>query len=298
MGIRLVFNPYESLVNSITQDRQAYNSDLQQVDSGQKLNSLSDDPAAVGEYVNNKFEAAQLDQFTQTISGVQGSIQAADSALNAVGESLTSAISLAVNGSNGTLSTQQRQALATQAQNIQQQVLSLANSEFQGVYLFGGTKSASAPYTQSGSAVTYNGDNNSNTVEVAPGVSVKTNLPGSAVFNQSGADVFQALQDLVTALQSGNSTQVGNVTQELNAAANNVGVQRSNYDFALSQVQTSSTIVTADQTQLTQQQSTLIDADPAEAITNLEQAQTTLQAALSAGGKMSQDSLLNYLPQP
>lgn len=298
MGIRLVFNPYESLVNSITQDRQAYNSDLQQVDSGQKLNSLSDDPAAVGEYVNNKFEAAQLDQFTQTISGVQGSIQAADSALNAVGESLTSAISLAVNGSNGTLSTQQRQALATQAQNIQQQVLSLANSEFQGVYLFGGTKSASAPYTQSGSTVTYNGDNNSNTVEVAPGVSVKTNLPGSTVFNQSGADVFQALQDLVTALQSGNSTQVGNVTQELNAAANNVGVQRSNYDFALSQVQTSSTIVTADQTQLTQQQSTLIDADPAAAITNLEQAETTLQAALSAGGKMSQDSLLNYLPQP
>ncbi|MGH9468895.1 MAG: hypothetical protein ACRD1N_00970, partial [Terriglobia bacterium] len=211
-------------------------------------------------------------------------------------ESLTSAISLEVNGSNGTLSTVQRQALATQAQNIQQQVMSLANSEFQGVYLFGGTNSTSAPYTQSGSSITYQGDSNSNTVEVAPGVTVKSNLPGSTIFNKPGADVFQALQDLVSALQTGTATDVGNVTQELNSAFNNVGVQRSNYDFALSQVQTSSTIVTADQYQLTQQQNTLMAADPATAITNMEQAQATLEAALSAGGKMSADSLLNYLP--
>lgn len=298
MGIRLVFDPYNTLLQDITQDRQRFNNALQQVASGQQLNSLSDNPAQAQSFVENKFEAGNLDQFTQNISGIQGSLQAADSALNAVGEALTSAISLATEGGSPTLSPSDRQALAAQANNLQQEILSLANSEFQGVYLFGGTDSTTTPYVQNGGSVNYVGNNNSNQVEIAQGIFVKTNLPGSTVFNAPGADVFQALQDLSSALQSGSTSDISTAASELNKAFNNVSVQRTYYGFALSQLQTTSKILTSESTQLTEQQNTLIAADPAQAITAMNQAQVTLDAALASAGRISQDSLLNYLPTP
>ncbi|GEM_PF-1043288 len=298
MGIRLVFDPYNTLLQDITQDRQRFNNALQQVASGQQLNSLSDNPAQAQSFVENKFEAGNLDQFTQNISGIQGSLQAADSALNAVGEALTSAISLATEGGSPTLSPSDRQALAAQANNLQQEILSLANSEFQGVYLFGGTDSTTTPYVQNGGSVNYVGNNNSNQVEIAQGIFVKTNLPGSTVFNAPGADVFQALQDLSSALQSGSTSDISTAASELNKAFSNVSVQRTYYGFALSQLQTTSKILTSESTQLTEQQNTLIAADPAQAITAMNQAQVTLDAALASAGRISQDSLLNYLPTP
>ncbi len=298
MGIRLVFDPYNTLLQDITQDRQRFNNALQLVASGQQLNSLSDNPAQAQSFVENKFEAGNLDQFTQNISGIQGPLQAADSALNAVGEALTSAISLATQGGSPTLSPSDRQALATQANNLQQEILGLANSEFQGVYLFGGTDSTTAPYVQNGGSVNYTGNNNSNQVEIAQGIFVKTNLPGNAVFSAPGADVFQALQDLSSALQSGSTSALSTATSELNKAFSNVSVQRTYYGFALSQLQTTSKILTSESTQLTEQQNTLIAADPAQAITAMNQAQTTLDAALASAGRISQDSLLNYLPTP
>jgi flagellar hook-associated protein 3 FlgL len=298
VGIRLVFDPYNTLLQDITQDRQRFNNALQQVASGQQLNSLSDNPAQAQSFVENKFEAGNLDQFTQNISGIQGSLQAADSALNAVGEALTSAISLATEGGSPTLSPSDRQALAAQANNLQQEILSLANSEFQGVYLFGGTDSTTTPYVQNGGSVNYVGNNNSNQVEIAQGIFVKTNLPGSTVFNAPGADVFQALQDLSSALQSGSTSDISTAASELNKAFSNVSVQRTYYGFALSQLQTTSKILTSESTQLTEQQNTLIAADPAQAITAMNQAQVTLDAALASAGRISQDSLLNYLPTP
>ena len=73
---------------------------LQQVSSGQKLNSLSDDPAAAASLVNLRMQSSSDTQYLQNISSLTGSLNVADSALSSVVEALTSAQSVGVEGAN------------------------------------------------------------------------------------------------------------------------------------------------------------------------------------------------------
>ena len=91
---------------------------------------------------------AQIDQFLTNISDAQGKLQAADSALNNAVQVLTTAITVGTEGANGTMSTSDRQALAQQVQGLQQQMLGLANTSYQGVYVFAGTNVTSPPFAQ------------------------------------------------------------------------------------------------------------------------------------------------------
>ena len=61
-------------------------------------------------------------------------------------EALTTAQSVGVEGANSTLNTSNRQALAQQIQGIQQDILGLANTSYNGEYLFSGTKTTTQPY--------------------------------------------------------------------------------------------------------------------------------------------------------
>lgn len=296
MGLRIAPNLYNTLLAAVSVDRNRINTDLQQVSTGQALNLPSDNPAATAALIENKTEAASIDQFTQSISTVQGSLQTADTALGSVVNSLNQALSIGTEGASGTNSTSELQGLAQQVSAIQQTVLGLANTSYQGIYLFAGTKSTAAPYVAnalSSSGVSYNGNSGTNSVDVGPGQSVVTNAPGSSIFNGAGSDVFQALHDLSNALNT--NTNIPGALSELESAYNNVNSQRTFYGNTLDQLNSVNGNLTQEQLTLTQQLNTLAAANPATAASNLSQDENTLTAALDAFGGISQNTLLNYL---
>jgi flagellar hook-associated protein 3 FlgL len=297
MGVRIVPEIYYStLLAAVAEDRQQVSTALQQVATGRRVNSPSDDPIAAANLVANLAESANIDQFTRSVSGVQGSLQTADSALNSVVNSLTQSIALGTEGANGTLSADNRQTLATQVDNLQQEILGLANTTYQGEYVFAGTSvktQAFAADSSSPSGVTYNGNNNANQIQVGLAQSVTANKPGSQIFNGAGADVFQALHDLASALRS--NGDIAGATAEIQSALNNVDLQRTFYSATLDRLNNASTTLSQEKVDLSQQQSDLVGADLATSATNLAQAQTTLNAALAAFGRISQNSLLDYL---
>jgi flagellar hook-associated protein 3 FlgL len=296
MGLRIAPDIYTTLVSSVNQDQTNLNNALQQVSSGQSLNQLSDNPLAASELVGNRTEISNNDQYLHSISYVQGALQTGDSTLNSVINSLNQALSLGTEGANGTLSDSERQAVAQQISSIQQTVLGLANTSYQGSYLFAGTATSQPPYVQdstSPSGVTYQGNGNTNQVAIGANQTAPINLPGSSIFNAPGADVFQALNDLQNALNiNGN---ISGATSEVSAALQSVDAQRTFYGNTVDEMNTATTDLNSEQLQLQQQQNTLIAANPAQAISNMEQADTTLQAALSAFAKISQNTLLDYL---
>lgn len=296
MGLRIAPNLYNTLLAAVSVDRNRINTDLQQVSTGQALNQPSDNPAGTVALIENKTEAASIDQYTQSISTVQGGLQTADTALGSVVNSLNQALSIGTEGANGTNSTSELQGLAQQVNAIQQTVLGLANTSYQGVYLFAGTKSTATPYASSvlsPSGVAYNGNTGTNNVDVGLGQSVATNVPGSSIFNASGADVFQALHDLSGALSS--NTNIPGALNELENAFNNVNSQRTFYGNTLDQLNSVNSDLTQEQLTLTQQLNTIAAANPATAASNLSQDENTLTAALDAFGGVSQNTLLNYL---
>jgi flagellar hook-associated protein 3 FlgL len=271
---------------------------LEQLASGKLINMPSDNPAGAAEMVQNQAQQDQTDQFLQNTSAVEGQLQTADSTLSSVVESLTQAISLGTQGANGTNSPADLQAIAQQVQGIQNQVVQLANTSYQGSYIFAGTATDTVPFTlnaQAQDGVTYNGNTDTNTVQVAQGNNVQTNIPGSQLFQGTGGDVFGALQQLITALQGGNTTAIGAATTQLSTSMNYLSQQRVFYGNGVDQLNSNQSFLQQEQVNLQTEANTVDGANLAQASTNLSNAQTTQSAALAALAKVIPQNLLQYL---
>jgi flagellar hook-associated protein 3 FlgL len=289
-------NPYPDLIADAAQTQQQINTDEQEIASGSSVNLPSDNPAAAASLIQNSAETSQADQFERSVGSIQGEIQSADSNLSSVVTALQQAISLGVEGANGTVNSADRAAIVTQIQGIQNQLLSLANLSYQGNYVFGGTANQTTPYVltpSSASGVTYQGNLGVNNVTLGNQFSLQANLPGSEIFSAPGADVFQSIQDLITSLQSG--TGIGTAVTELGTASSYVSAKSVFYGNALNQLNSQQTYLSSDTAQLAQQQSTVAAADLPAVISNLTSAQTSLQATLEAIASTASTNLFQYL---
>jgi flagellar hook-associated protein 3 FlgL len=262
-----------------------------QLSSGVRVNSLSDDPAAAGQNVVLLNQIQQDDSFTTTSSLISGQLQVADSALGSVVTELTSAITLATSANNGTMNSGNVESISNQIAGIRDEVSSLANSTYQGKYIFAGTATSTQPFTTdtstSPATTTYNGDSNISYVETPAGQQIQLNVPGSTIFQGSGSDnVFTALNALVADYSSGtvNTNQAVSDTTALNTALNYVSQQRVTIDNSINQLSSASTAITNEKTQLTSAQTNLMQADVASLSTKLslnESEQTAMEEVIA-----------------
>lgn len=289
-------NPYPDLLAALAQTQQEINTDQQQISTGLSVNIPSDNPAAAAVLAQNADETSQADQFQRSSGSVQSEIQNADSTLNSVTTSLQQAITLGVEGANGTLNAADRMTLATQVRGIQSQLVSLANLSYNGNYIFAGTATQTAPYVlapSSPSGVTYAGNSGVNSVTLGDHFTLQTNLPGSQLFSSSGTDMFQSIQDLINGLVSG--TGIAAAVTEVSNASAAIGSQRVFYGNALSQITAQQTYLSSETTQLAQEQNTVAGANLPNVISNLTGAETSLQATLTTIGQTAHINLFSYL---
>jgi flagellar hook-associated protein 3 FlgL len=291
-------DPYPDLLAAVAQTQQQINTDEREIASGLSINEPSDNPAGAAALVQNADQTSQADQFERSIGSVQGEIQNADSALNSITTAVQQAITLGVEGANGTVNSDDRAAIVAQVQGIQSQLLSLANLSYQGSYVFSGTAIQTTPYvlnSNSTSGVTYQGNTGVNSVTVGSQLSLQTNVPGSQLFSASGSDMFQSIQDLINGLESGDSTAIGTAVTEVGNAMNYIDEQSTFYGNALSQLNSQQTYLSGETTQLAQEESTIGGADLTSVISNLTTSQTSLEATLQSLGATTQVDLFDYL---
>jgi flagellar hook-associated protein 3 FlgL len=249
-----------------------------ELSTGLRVTKLSDDPVAAGENVLLLDQIGRDDSFTQSSSLVQGQLQVADSALGSVVTQLTQAISLATEANNGTMNASQLGAVSNQLTGIRDEVVSLANTSYQGQYIFGGAQTAAPPFSTSGTpAVTsYSGDDHVNYLETPTGASIQLNMPGDQIFSGAGASsVFAALNNLIADYAAGANTGAATTDSEnLATAMNYVSAQRVTLDNSLTRLNAASDAVTSDETQVKAAQTNLMQADLPQLTTQLSLAET------------------------
>jgi flagellar hook-associated protein 3 FlgL len=157
---------------------------LNQVSSGQAYTEPSQDPAAAGTVDSYDAVLAQSRQFTTNANSAQTALNTEDSTLTQVQSQLQSLRTLALEANSGTASGQDLTAIASQAQQIQSSLIALANTQDgNGNYIFAGYSTQTQPYTQTSTAVTYNGDTGQPAVQIAAGHTIATGDNGLTVFN-------------------------------------------------------------------------------------------------------------------
>ena len=272
----------------------------EELSSGIRFNALGDDPAAAGRNVLLLNQIQRDDSFTRSSSLVTGQLQVADSALGSVVSQLTQAISLATSANNGTMNANDVQSIGAQISGILGEVTSLANSSYQGQYIFAGGQTTTVPFTTSSTtppaATTYSGDSNVRYLETPNGQKIQLNVPGDQIFLGANS-VFGVLNNLVADFASGtvNSAQATQDTLALTAALNHVSQQRVTIDNATTQLTSASNAIMTEQTQLTASQTNLMQADLATVATQLSLSKTQETALESVMAQLGSGSLFDKL---
>jgi flagellar hook-associated protein 3 FlgL len=279
-------NYISNLSAALNQSTGQENTLTSELSSGLRVASLQDGPVAVAQSTLLGSSIAKDDTFVQTASNESSRMQVTDSTLAEVVTQITSALSTAVSGNNGTLNANDLASVTQKLSGIRDQVLSLANTSYQGQYLFGGSQGSAPPFTLDTSTTpataNYNGDTSVQYVETPSGQKIQVNLPGSTVFGAAGSGVLGALNQLISDFSSGATTAALTAhTDALTTALGQLSTQRSTLDSALSRLQSTSTYTQTEESQLKVAQSNLVSADPAAVATQLSQAEVQHQALLS-----------------
>lgn len=280
-----------NLVSALDQTQASEQQLSAELSSGVSITSLSQNPVGAGENVLLLNQIQQDDSFTESSNLVTGQLQVADSALGSVVSELTQAISLATSANNGTMNASNVKSISNQIAGILNEVQSLANTSYQGQYIFAGGQTGAAPFSTSTATspgvTSYTGDANVNFLQLPNGQKIQLNVPGDQIFLGSGASsVFGALNALIVDYASGtvNTAQAVSDTQALNAALNYVSQQRVTIDNSITQVNAAANAVTNEKMQLMTAQNNLMQADIPTLSTQLsltETQQTALEDVIA-----------------
>lgn len=167
-----------------------------QISSQQRMQTAADDPAGWAKGMSLDQVLAGIDSYNSNIGTAQQRLGLEESALSDSGNILQSVSTLAIQATNGTQSPQSLQAITAQLQQYYNQLMSDANAQDgEGHYLFAGSKSSNAPFTQVGNSVTYNGDTASRQLAIGPQRTIVDGDNGASVFmnNSSGNGTFATM---------------------------------------------------------------------------------------------------------
>jgi flagellar hook-associated protein 3 FlgL len=296
-----------NLVSSLDQTQASEQQLSSELSSGVSITSISQNPVGAGENVLLLNQIQQDDSFTQSSNLVTGQLQVADSALGSVVSELTQAVSLATSANNGTMSSSDVKSIGSQISGILDEIQSLANTSYQGQYIFAGGQTGGAPFVTSAvtspAVTSYNGDEDINFLQMPNGQKIQLNVPGDQIFlgsGNAGVSVFGALNALVADYSTGtvNTGQAVDDTEALGSALNYVSQQRVTIDNSITQIAAASTATTSAQTQLTAAQTDLMQADIPTVSTqlSLDETQQTALEDVIAQLESSSNSLFSKMP--
>jgi flagellar hook-associated protein 3 FlgL len=268
-----------------------------QVSSGRRLQGPSDDPSAASAAVVEYSELAVTDQYRQATDTVSARLSVIDTVLQSIVDQITAA-KTAVQSGRGTVPEAQREAAADSLLAARDSLLAAVNTQYRGVFLFSGAAATTQPYSKTGDTVSaYQGASTVVQVDIDRQTAVDAVVDAGSLFQGSDPeDLFAVLDDLAAALRSGDSTAVASGSAALDRAFDRVnrGLGKIGADMAL---------VAAQQGQLDARTlaskarlSALEDVNLAQAITEMNRAETAYQAALGAVSRTTRLSLLDYLP--
>ncbi len=285
----------DTLVNNLRQNLVRLENLQRQLTTGKRISRPSDDPVAVGRALAYRSGIAAGEQYIRTMDNALAWLESTDATLDSVTKAIQRARELAVQGANDTLGPPQHQAIASEIDQLLEQMVLLGNSSLRGQRLFAGAEVDANPFTGVGSpiaSVTYNGDTAALVREIDVNTTIAINVPGDAVF----PPIFTALIDLRDDLQASNTTEIRQLDlPALDAAIDNLLAVRANVGSRVNRIETARERQGLIQVRLQDLLSKAEDTDFAEALTRFTIQENVYKAALQTGSKAVQPSLLDYL---
>jgi len=279
------YNLVDYNLSKITND---LNRASQIVSTVKRINTLSDDPAGLALSLGLKSTLANIDQLNRNIELGESWLVASEGALQHTQNLVTEAKVLCIQMASDSNSAVDRQSAVAVVQNIRDEIVSLANTQISGRYIFSGTETDVKPFELDG---TYNGNDIPFAIRAGNDSLVQIGSDGEAIF----ADIFTTLDDLGTALQSDDVDAINTAMTELDLHAERVSTKISDVGSKMNRMEVKKNILADLSISTTERLSEIEDADFVEATMNLKSVEMAYQAALASSASIMELSLVDFI---
>jgi flagellar hook-associated protein 3 FlgL len=268
--------------------------------SGERASRPSDDPAAVarGHVLSSLLAAAESHQ-TNIANGI-ARLQRAEDGLTEGHNIVLRVKEIALAASNGTLGAQDRAAMAAEVAQLRQGLIDVINTQHLGEYVFAHVATHQAPYDATAATFSYDVDTYAAVREAAVGPSQTAEIgaSGSRAFAARAAapgslDVPAVLADLEAELRANDVDGVRTSLDAIATAFDQILTERAAVGVRVQRLQRADEATHQARTVYTTLRGELLDADAAEAFSNLTLAETTMRAAVTVASRILGPSLLD-----
>ena len=126
--------------------------------SQKRINRPSDDPGGMARVMDLQDHLNMLSQYDENISTATGWLDTANEQYNTISTTIARIQELASQGSTGTVSAQQRNIIATELRELQEQLIGLTSGQYAGNSIFGGSAVDRPAYIEGLGATVKNAD--------------------------------------------------------------------------------------------------------------------------------------------
>ena len=302
-----------SFLNGIDRLQTTINLATERISSGYRINQPSDAPDQISPLLQLQANLAHNQTVTANLNTLQADVTSADQAISSALQLLDQARSIGAQGATGTTSAATQAQLADQIQSIQEQMVTLANTNVAGRYIFSGDQSSSAAYQldlNQPANVPQNGVDRLLTVpvtatrqiELSDRTFTNVDLTAQDLFDHRNTDdslaadnVFAALNSMRIALANNNQPGINAAQTALETSSSYLNAKETFYGNATNRITAAQNQITTENNDLTQQISNIRDTDVAQTALALTAAETQSQAALAAEAKIPRSTLFDYL---
>jgi len=270
--------------------------------TGRRVNTASDDPAAAARArIMGELKSTAKSHQTSTTYGI-ARLQTAEDALAEVSNQILRAQEIALSSANETLTGEQRLAYATEVRQIHETVADLINTRHLGEYVFAHVNTNAQVFDSTTGNFTYDVNTYAEVrrAEVGQGQYADIGASASHAFaartaDPRSVDVPAMLAGLEAALVANDPDAIRGTIDSVQSGYDQVVGERTRVGVRVQRLRDAEAAAEQSVTVYTSLESDLVDADAAEAFSNLSMAENSMQAAVTVAARILGPSLLDVL---
>src|SRR5690625_1688484 len=282
-----------NMLNNLMNSQVKMDKYLEQLYTGKKISRPSDDPVIAMKGINYRAQLAQVEQFKRNTGEVNNWMDNSDAALDNATKAMHRLRDLAVKAGNAAYGDEELQSIKAEAEQIKLDLIDIANTKVNDKYIFNGTNTNEKPLV----------DGNPNEmnstpvmIEVSNGTRIQANVDETEIFDQG---LFDAIDDFIGLLDrdgtEGESFDIGNTLDSIDEQTTGIINARADLGARMNRLELIESRLADQEIIATRTMSNNEDIDFEVAITNLITQESLHRAALSAGSRVIQPTLIDFL---
>lgn len=275
-----------------------------QMATGRKINKPSDDPVGITYSLRYRSELASNEQYKKNVDSAVSWMDFNDTVLTQTNDVLQRLRELTVQASTGSNPQSALDAISQEVSQLKEQLVDIANSQLNGKYIFNGENFSEKPYSGTVDPSEITTDIGDVIYTVGDSVKISINLNGNDVFGaadtavtaQTSDNIFSIINRLTSKLSAnGDHSAIDNELESIDSRIDKLLTIRAEVGAKTNRIELMQSRLGDLNINLTSLQAKTEDADYAKLILDSKVQENIYNASLSAGAKIIQPSLVDFL---